>query len=384
MPFYGSGGRSRATGRTMLDRGNRTFICSVVFLDIVEYSKKPVAEQIKLKERFNALIATAIRDVAPADRIILDTGDGAAISFLGDPEEALFVAVSLRDALAGHPPEDPLQVRIGINLGPVRLIKDINGQPNIIGDGINAAQRIMSFAEPGQVLVSRSYYEVISRLSQEYAALFHYEGSRTDKHVRSHEIYALGYPATGALQATRRPEPVAVEGASHPSSPPARAHEAVPSPARRKWLYGIPLAVAGVIGAAFLLRIRREGKPEAVPASAELPAPEPTQEPQPFSERPEQARVLPSARRRPIAREEKSHSDRLAAVQEIAYLGFAISPWGEVFIDGKKQGVSPPLKGIKIPPGRHTVEIRNTTFPAYQETVELQPGETRRIKYKFK
>ena len=30
-------------------RGNRTFICSVVFLDIVEYSRKPVAEQIQLK-----------------------------------------------------------------------------------------------------------------------------------------------------------------------------------------------------------------------------------------------------------------------------------------------------------------------------------------------
>ncbi len=41
-------------------------------------------------------------------------------------------------------------MRAGINLGPVRLVRDINSQPNIIGDGINVAQRVMSFAQPGR------------------------------------------------------------------------------------------------------------------------------------------------------------------------------------------------------------------------------------------
>src|SRR6185436_2564262 len=123
------------------------------------YSRKPVIEQIELKDRFNALLSDALRGVAVNDRIILDTGDGAAISFISDPEDALFVATGFRDVIAD-------QMRgVGINLGPVRLVKDINGQPNIIGDGINVAQRVMSFARPGQVLVSRSYYEVVSRLS---------------------------------------------------------------------------------------------------------------------------------------------------------------------------------------------------------------------------
>ena len=83
---------------------------------------------------------------------------------------------------------------MGINLGPVRLVRDINGQPNIVGDGINVAQRVMGFADSGQVLVSRSYYDAVSRLSHQYAEMFHYQGSRTDKHVREHEIYAIGYP----------------------------------------------------------------------------------------------------------------------------------------------------------------------------------------------
>lgn len=180
----------------MEERGNKTIMCSVLFLDIVEYSKKSVAGQISLKDRFNSYLSEAIRDVPMTDRIILDTGDGAAINFLGDVEDALKAALSLRESLLNEAPDvdHPLLVRMGINLGPVRLVRDINGQPNIVGDGINVAQRVMGFADVAQILVSRSYYDAVSRLSPQYAGMFHYQGSRTDKHVREHEVYAIGYP----------------------------------------------------------------------------------------------------------------------------------------------------------------------------------------------
>src|SRR5258707_445406 len=188
----GRAGRLRRT--KMAEHTNRTFICSVLFLDIVDYSLRSVAEQIALKERFNAVLSEAIAGVATDDRIILDTGDGAAVSFLGDPEDTLFAGMSLRDAVLGQDVTSgpQLQIRVGVNLGPVRLVKDINGNPNIIGDGINVAQRVMSFAEPGQILVSRSYHEVMARLSEDYAKLFHYQGAMTDKHVREHEAHAIG------------------------------------------------------------------------------------------------------------------------------------------------------------------------------------------------
>ena len=180
----------------MEERDNKTIMCSVLFLDIVEYSKKSVVGQISLKERFNSYLSEAIRDVPMTDRIILDTGDGAAINFLGDVEDALKAALSLRESLLneGHDVDHPLLVRMGVNLGPVRLVRDINGQPNIVGDGINVAQRVMGFADAAQILVSRSYYDAVSRLSPQYAGMFHYQGSRTDKHVREHEVYAIGYP----------------------------------------------------------------------------------------------------------------------------------------------------------------------------------------------
>ena len=62
----------------MEERGNKTIMSGVLFLDIVEYSRKSVAGQISLKDRFNSYLSAAIHDVPVSDRIILDTGDGAA------------------------------------------------------------------------------------------------------------------------------------------------------------------------------------------------------------------------------------------------------------------------------------------------------------------
>ena len=180
----------------MVESTSRTLVCSVLFLDIAEYSRKPVAEQLQLKQAFNRILGEALEQVAPRDRIILDTGDGAAVTFMGDPEDALFAAMSMRDMCGTVP------VRAGVNLGPVRLVKDLNAV-NIIGDGINVAQRVMSFASPGQLLVSRSFYEVVSCLSRDYASLFRHEGQRTDKHVRDHEVYSVGgTPSTRRLSDT--------------------------------------------------------------------------------------------------------------------------------------------------------------------------------------
>ena len=77
----------------MVESSSRTLVCSVLFLDIAEYSKKPVAEQLQLKQAFNRILATALEQVPQRDRIILDTGDGAAVTFMGDPEDALFSAM---------------------------------------------------------------------------------------------------------------------------------------------------------------------------------------------------------------------------------------------------------------------------------------------------
>src|SRR6266702_4179314 len=313
----------------MPDYTNRTFICSVLFLDIVEYSARTVAEQIRLKERFNAVLMEAITGVATDDRIILDTGDGAAVSFLGDPEDALFAGMSLRDAVPGQQElasgGPRLQVRVGVNLGPVRLVKDINGQPNIIGDGINVAQRVMSFAEPGQILVSRSYYDVMAHLSEDYSKLFHYEGAKTDKHVREHEVYAIG----AAPSSLRRTLP-----------PPA------PKPAMRLPSFRIPklprlnllgwaaalLAFTLVVGTGVVARGYRNG--EVKPAVPKIAAAEPA--------------LPPKAQSKAPKREPETVVATAPASSRDAVIHIVALPWAEVYVDGARQGVSPPLRSIPI------------------------------------
>ena len=188
---------------------DRTWLCTVLFMDIIGYSMNSDQIQARLKERFNRYVSEAIRDVAENDRVILDTGDGAAVCFLGAPESAMFTALKLRSSFL-HDAEESgpsLKVRIGINLGPVMLVRDINDNLNAIGDGMNTGQRVMTFAAANQVLVSRSFFEVIICLADDYQQLFRYEGARQDKHVREHVVYQLVPPGhEGAAAAEPEPE----------------------------------------------------------------------------------------------------------------------------------------------------------------------------------
>ena len=194
---------ARGTGKSKFADSKRTLIASVLFLDIVEYTKHPVADQFRMKEDFNRLVYQLVQKIPEDDRIIIDTGDGAALGFLADPEEVLFIAIKLRDTLEanGHQDYPDLYVRMGINLGPIKLVTDMNGRENLIGDGVNDASRIMGFAKGDQILISRSFHDVVSRLSSEHSGLFKYQGVHRDKHRREHEIYEVGGGSRAAGEA---------------------------------------------------------------------------------------------------------------------------------------------------------------------------------------
>jgi class 3 adenylate cyclase len=363
-----------------MESSGRTLVCSVLFLDIVEYSKKPVAEQLELKQAFNKVLAQALEQVPARDRIILDTGDGAAVTFMGDPEDALFASIAVRDDAGGVP------IRLGVNLGPVRLVKDLNDQINIIGDGINVAQRVMSFARPGQLLVSRSFYEVVSCLSRDYARMFHHEGARTDKHVREHEVYSVvaGSGATRRIGDTIADDPAA-------AAPLAWLEGSGPLGLRRSAILAASLvfltAVAGGVGARALMDDEASPPPAAVRKVGSAPvaaAPQaPAAAPVPSPAKPEMPPADPQQPRK-LTRMEKRLERAEKQAASAGRLELAIAPWGEVLIDGRRRGVSPPLRAVELAPGAHTIEIRNSTFPAHVEKVQLKAGEAVRIRHRFK
>ncbi|MCM2287631.1 MAG: hypothetical protein NDI67_01280 [Sulfuritalea sp.] len=350
----------------------------MLFIDIVEYTKKSVTEQLRLKQRFNTLLIRALQQVAASDRIVLDTGDGAAICFLGSPEVAMFVAMDMRDGIGSeNSSETPvLEVRMGANLGPIRLIRDINGQPNIIGDGINVAQRVMSFADAGSILVSRSFFEVVSRLSDDYAQILRYEGSRTDKHVREHEVYTVGPSIPHKF--TDAPHPADGLAASYKAmsgdaagTPAARAGE---NPGSRKMLLaGVSVLAVAIVGAALMLRLGRSGDSEHAdspprPVAAAKSSPVATAK-------------SPQTSPKEVPKESPKEPPKLAPAK--ATVSLLIVPWGEVWVDGQKRGVSPPLKSLSLAPGMHTVEIRNSQFPVHVERIDAKPGAQIRIRHTF-
>ena len=190
-------------------RTERTCVCSVLSIEIVRYSEQSVEIQAAWKARFNARLASSIRTVPEADRVVLDSGSTVAVCFLGDPEAAILGASDLIGSVAREETTSgSMRVRAALHLGPVKLVKDINGNLNALGEGLSVAQRMMAFAHENQVLASRSFHEVATCLSVAYRSLFAHVGVRRDELMREHALYELRLPG----EATRGP------GATRPLS----------------------------------------------------------------------------------------------------------------------------------------------------------------------
>lgn len=73
----------------------------------------------------------------------------------------------------------------------------------------------------------------------------------------------------------------------------------------------------------------------------------------------------------------------LAAAPAEGLVRLAISPWGEVWVDGVAAGVTPPLSQLKLPAGRHTIVVRNGDAPVFQQTVAVQGGKPVQLRHQF-
>jgi serine/threonine-protein kinase len=60
-----------------------------------------------------------------------------------------------------------------------------------------------------------------------------------------------------------------------------------------------------------------------------------------------------------------------------------IAPWGEVFVDGKPIGVSPPMQELRLPAGRHSIEIRFGDKAAVTAQVDVDPAKALQIRHRF-
>jgi len=124
-----------------------------------------------------------------------------------------------------------------------------------------------------------------------------------------------------------------------------------------------------------------EPEPAAAPAPPEPPkkaaAPRPARKPPPpapvIAPPPEPTVVLAAAPPPPPA----------PPPPQTATLLLTVSPWGEIYVDGKRRGVASPVASIELAPGRYRIEIRNSAAPTFLANVTVRAGDTQQITHRF-
>jgi TolB-like protein/class 3 adenylate cyclase/Flp pilus assembly protein TadD len=153
----------------------------ILFLDIVGYSKLLADEQKELVQELNQIVReTEQFRAAEAEGKLtrLPTGDGMVLVFTNNPEAPVECALKISKALQSHP---KLKIRMGIHSGPVNPVADVNDQSNLLGAGINVAQRVMYCGDAGHILLSKHFAEDLEQYAH-WRPHLHDVGQATDKH----------------------------------------------------------------------------------------------------------------------------------------------------------------------------------------------------------
>lgn len=150
-------------------------LCAVMLLDFTIPPGEPQPEPLALNKRVHKLIGRALRGLPEDTRVAVQSGTSAVVCFVGDPEDALQAALVLRDQVLHHY-NGRLWVRVGLNMGPVEVSVDAREQLRVTGEGVRQALEVRERAEPNEVLVSRSYHELLAQLNPDSAGRFVEQG----------------------------------------------------------------------------------------------------------------------------------------------------------------------------------------------------------------
>lgn len=167
---------------------------NVLFMDIVGYSKLKADKQAEFIKTLNQIVleSPAVASQPKKNCLMIPTGDGMAIAFLDNPEAPLLAARQIDQQVKGT----GIPLRMGMHTGPVYLIEDINSQLNLVGSGINLAQRVMDCGDEGHILASEVVAHSLSEVKEEYERLFYYLGSFEVKHkviIDIYNVYGKGF-----------------------------------------------------------------------------------------------------------------------------------------------------------------------------------------------
>ena len=175
------------------------------------------------------------------------------------------------------------------------------------------------------------------------------------------------------------PAPVAVAAeepvhAPDPLPPPAKPARPEPLQAQPGAAEPVsPARIESVVAPVAEETALTSAAPAQEPSSAQEPAPAPKPEP-----------AMQSAPKAPEPRPaELAAKDPQRRPAGTARLILAVSPRGEIYIDGKHHGTTPPLTTFDLEPGMHRIEVRSGSRTPYLTYMTVQAGDVRHVRHEF-
>ena len=168
-----------------------------IFIDIVGLSNPALCteEQVNKINILNETIkdCKSFKDTSEGEKIVLPTGDGAAIGFKDNIYLPLDLAKELHEKLneynSGKQWLKQILLHVGIHSDRVLSFTDLKGKDNIWGEGIIIAQRIMSKAPAGFILLSEEIGEKLAK-SKKYKKIIYHAGYIQLKYEKRFVWYA--------------------------------------------------------------------------------------------------------------------------------------------------------------------------------------------------
>ena len=173
-------------------------IAHVLLMDAIGSSGATMEQKRSLAHMLQQAVQSSPafqRALAQGSIISLDTGDGMALVFFGDPVNAARCAIEVFTSLNG---KAPLAIRYGLNSGTITRRIDISGKPNVTGAGIDKAQRIMNCSDGSSIMLSDFFAENLSSF-EEFRHLIKDRGNHEVKHGERLHLYELNPTATAPV-----------------------------------------------------------------------------------------------------------------------------------------------------------------------------------------
>ena len=375
----------------------RNLIASVLHIEIAQYAERPVFEQIQLTALLHGLIDSVSLAIDTGDWFKVSREESIAIIFPSEPSACFQLARRLKDALDNQSLFRDAPFHIGLNLGPVNVSTSELGLLQVSGQGVDDAAQIARGGELGEILISRAFYAVLARVCKDYG-LLQYKAFVSDERDETIAVYRI---------ADNVDEPDMGTQARVPDTTPA----VIP---RRNSHWAYTAVPATMLLAAVIMLANRppvtepqptlalaektiavtpslspshspsHSPPAATPA-AEINVPEPkvAESPPALVIAEQSTSVALPADSFVLATAVTDSLQPAPVFPKSGTLRLAVKPWGEVYVDGKKVGVTPPLHKITVKSGKRKIEVRNANFLPYSAIVDVKPQSFLSIAHQF-